>query len=174
MYCDYRDEKNQTAVHLIGALLKQVLAKHSRHLPQEFIDSLKKQKNDTNAGSLSFTRETQLLRDVLQRFERFYVCIDALDECKEEHRKDLVAAIKPLLEHSETTAHLFVTGRSHMQSQVEKALPVLPLTIIIRASAGDIRRYVARQLEKDENYDDMDEEFRSEIMEKIVNTADGM
>ncbi|CCX16348.1 Similar to ankyrin [Exophiala dermatitidis NIH/UT8656]; acc. no. EHY59712 [Pyronema omphalodes CBS 100304] len=174
VYCDYRDEKNQTAVHLIGALLKQVLAKHSRHLPQEFIDSLKKQKNDTNAGSLSFTRETQLLRDVLQRFERFYVCIDALDECKEEHRKDLVAAIKPLLEHSETTAHLFVTGRSHMQSQVEKALPVLPLTIIIRASAGDIRRYVARQLEKDENYDDMDEEFRSEIMEKIVNTADGM
>jgi ABC-type transporter Mla subunit MlaD len=174
VYCDYRDEENQTAVHLIGALLKQILAKNSRHLLQEFMDSLKKQKKDTEAGSLDVAKATQLLRDVLQHFERFYVCIDALDECKEEHRKDLVAAIKPLLEHSETSAHVFVTGRSYMQSQVEKALPVLPLRIIIRASADDIRRYVARQLEKDENYDDMDEEFRSEIMEKIVNTADGM
>lgn len=44
----------------------------------------------------------------------------------------------------------------------------------MKADVEDIKRYVTRQLEMDENYDDMSEDFRKEILETIVSTADGM
>jgi hypothetical protein len=47
-------------------------------------------------------------------------------------------------------------------------------TIHLEANPSDIRKYVFYKLSKDENYSDMDDDFREEIMDKIIATADGM
>lgn len=46
--------------------------------------------------------------------------------------------------------------------------------IALKANEDDIRKYVSRELEMDENYDEMDDSFKDDIQEAIVRTADDM
>lgn len=173
VYCDYRDEASQTAVNLIGALLKQVLITLSTYLLTETINSLtEKAKNKT---SLSLYEAFEVFLSVLRYFDRFYICIDALDECNEGQRKHLLPLLAKVFGHSGTqSAGLFVTGRPYMEKQIEGYFQVSLGSITLSANADDIRRYVTRQLEMDDNYGDMDDSFKKEITDIIVDTADGM
>ncbi|KAI5792902.1 hypothetical protein FPQ18DRAFT_305278 [Pyronema domesticum] len=112
---------------MTGALLRQILTGYSHHLTEDIFDSLKKSRKDHKV--LKLEDISKLIKLALKSFNRFYICIDALDE----------------------------SGTIHLKADVE-----------------DIKRYVTRQLEMDENYDDMSEDFRKEILETIVSTADGM
>ncbi|KAI5784171.1 hypothetical protein FPQ18DRAFT_298126 [Pyronema domesticum] len=48
LYCDYRDDKNLTAVNMIGVLLKQVLARLNKSglLPPDTISALREHLNE--------------------------------------------------------------------------------------------------------------------------------
>ncbi|KAI5798412.1 hypothetical protein FPQ18DRAFT_121933 [Pyronema domesticum] len=61
-----------------------------------------------------------------------------------------------------------------MEKQIEGYFQVSLGSITLSANADDIRRYVTRQLEMDDNYGDMDDSFKKEITDIIVDTADGM
>jgi hypothetical protein len=72
------------------------------------------------------------------------------------------------------SARSFVTGRLNMKLPIETALSTSPRSITLEANAEDIRKYVSHQLDMDDHHGDMDESFRQEIMDRIVETADGM
>ncbi|KAI5790034.1 hypothetical protein FPQ18DRAFT_411062 [Pyronema domesticum] len=65
-----------------------------------------------------------------------------------------------------------------MKASIEKSFTVPPCEVVIEANEDDIRRYVSRKLEMDENFTEMNKEdsnsFKKEIMDKIIETANGM
>jgi hypothetical protein len=48
VYCDYRNEKHQTAVNMISALVKQIISANSDRIPDKILDDLKKKKQNDN------------------------------------------------------------------------------------------------------------------------------
>jgi hypothetical protein len=128
-----------------------------------------------NKTSLSLDEAFKVFLSVLRHFDRFYICIDALDECNDRQRKHLLPLLAKIFGQSGTqSARLFVTGRPYMEKQIAGYFQVSLGSITLSATADDIRRYVTRQLEMDDNYGDMDDSFKKEITDIIVDTADGM
>jgi hypothetical protein len=72
------------------------------------------------------------------------------------------------------STYIFFTSRPQVKASIEESFQDSSYDITVEANEDDIRRYVLRQLQMDENYGDMDEAFKNEIIDKIVETADGM
>ncbi|KAI5813237.1 hypothetical protein BZA77DRAFT_251974, partial [Pyronema omphalodes] len=174
VYCDYQDEAQQTAVNMIGALLKQILAARPQNIPTEIVSSLKKRKH-TKTHFLDLDEACQFLLSVLKNFETFYICVDALDECNSEQRSNFLPFIKMILDNYKHSARIFVTGRPHIERQVNRLFnDILPISITLKADPRDIKRYVEWHLRRDDNYASMDDDFKKEMTDTIVATADGM
>ncbi|KAI5814506.1 hypothetical protein BZA77DRAFT_345612 [Pyronema omphalodes] len=173
-YCDYNDNKKQTAVNMVTALLGQVINTHSHHLPAGIIDSLKEKKSK---GRPTLEESYEFLESALQPFKKFFICVDALDECLDEHRNDFLHLIARLLQKfGNDSARIFTTARPQMKACIEKPFPVPPRKFEIEANENDIKKYIESKLSKDENFgDDHDSHlFKKKIMEKIVENSDGM
>jgi hypothetical protein len=173
VYCDYRDEANQTAVNLLSTLLKQVLAAYGDDIPAEIFDVLKERRK-TSGGHLSLDEILRFLLLAPHHFEKSFICIDAFDECKVNEGKTFLRLIANLLDQPTHSTRIFLTGRPHVQATITKHFAGVPHVITLEANADGIRRYVAYQLEMDDNYDDMDDDFKKGIIEGIVETANGM
>lgn len=61
-----------------------------------------------------------------------------------------------------------------MTKVIGKIFPAKSYSITLKATADDIRKYVSCQLEKDDDSADMGDSFKNEIIDKIIETADGM
>jgi hypothetical protein len=78
---------------MIGVLLKQVIAtlNGSGLLPSDTISTLRKHLNEQKHVDLE--EACRLLGETVKQLQKFYVCIDALDECNEKHRGELIHSL---------------------------------------------------------------------------------
>jgi hypothetical protein len=119
--------------------------------------------------------EIRRLMDLaLGDFDRGFICIDALDECSEEHKSKFLRWVAEVVKDLKGRVRLFITGRPNMKSLVDKFLPSLHTAMTLEASDNDIRAFVFNELEMDVDYDEMDDGFKKEIVDAIVRTAEGM
>ncbi|KAI5785397.1 hypothetical protein FPQ18DRAFT_87167 [Pyronema domesticum] len=179
LYCDYRDNKNQTPVNMIGVLLKQVIAtlNESGLLPRDTISVLRKHLNKQK--NIDLGEACQLLGETAKQLRKFYVCIDALDECNDKHRAEFIQSLAKLSNECgrQSSIRIFFTARPHINwEELMKRNPGLGSLDHIRLDAqpDDIRKYVSHAIEMDENSDCMNDKLRSEILESIVDNSDGM
>ncbi|KAI5782126.1 hypothetical protein FPQ18DRAFT_397622 [Pyronema domesticum] len=81
------------------------------------------------------------------------ICIDALDECKDEYRKRMLESLGSLLQDSATNSslRLFLTGRPYVEAHANINISDIdnqpPLSMTLKADPDDIRAYVSRQME---------------------------
>ncbi|KAI5810719.1 hypothetical protein BZA77DRAFT_220252, partial [Pyronema omphalodes] len=165
LYCDYRDKTNQTSVNMVGVLLKQVIAtlNESGSLPKDTISALRRHLNSQK--NVDLQEACRLLMETVKEFQKFYVCIDALDECNLNHRRELVQSLERISgECSRQT--------SDIMERNPRLGPVEYFTL--RAQREDIRKYVSHIIDLDDNGDCMTEELRGQILEKILDNSDGM
>lgn len=169
LYCDYRDQDSQTFVHILGCLLRQFL---SSAIPQEVAEILQAiRKNNRVLGKDDLLG---LLKVTLQHLERAFICIDALDELQSETRSQFLQAIKDLSTTSDSM-RLFLTGRKHIQGEVQRLLETLPQNEVeIMAHSDDIRQYLKRKIAEDTNPDAMDDALENEILTVLVERSQKM
>lgn len=176
LYCDYRDREQQSAVNLIGGLLKQALVPAKKAL-EEIIGSLRKVKKDRKNLQLSHIR--QALSLTLQTFDRVYLCIDALDECDEGERGCFIDCIKELLPADIINSQpikLFFTARPQVKDYIVTRPSISSLdslSVTLEANSGDIAAYVTYKLEKDSRVK-MEDEFKRTIVAEIVANSEGI
>ena len=96
LYSDYRDQKAQTFVPILGTLLQQLLLGIS--LPQEVRDSLENIKKYGRNPSMYDL--LALLETTLKHLKRAFICIDALDELEAKTRSQLLQVIGHLTTHT--------------------------------------------------------------------------
>jgi hypothetical protein len=110
LYCDYQDQRTQSTTNIIGALLKQVMPT----LPTVSDKTMKM----LDRHSLSLADLCNLLSAAYKGFRRAYICIDALDECNDQYRVELLKSLKQMLEESGHSVRLFITGRQPLKESV--------------------------------------------------------
>ena len=170
MYADYKDQNNQTLVHILGSFLHQLLTTAQQPIPDEVVQKL----HDIQVQGKKVETEDilALLKIRLQQFKRAFICIDAVDELEPRVLQQLLIVLKDIVTND---TRLFLTGRGHIESEIQKHLQVSQrYKTIISASQRDIQEFVEQQITHDLNSDAMDEVLAKDIADAITEKSQGM
>ena len=181
VYCDYRDQKNQTITHLIGSLISQLLT--PTYLPtsvfEEIISICESGQKEQKPFDLQFAYPVLL---TIIRYTWVCVCVDALDElepCTQKQFLDFWRQITsdPQLQPTmgQEPPRLFLTGRHHMHQVVNRCLQSTELTQMeLLPNEGDIRKFLVNFIDQDWDPDAMNETLKEDAIGTIVSKSDGM
>ncbi|KAI5816329.1 hypothetical protein BZA77DRAFT_62930 [Pyronema omphalodes] len=179
LYFDYQYDMNQTPANIVGVLLKQVIFQlnKSRLLHADTISKLKDHLNAQK--TIDLQEGCELLGETIRQLRRFYICIDALDECNERARGEFIQALAEISSKCSqpSSLRIFFTTRPHIKwEELMKRNPGIGSLghIFLKAHPEDIRIYIAHEIDVDENNDCMDQELRTEILDTTVANSDGM
>jgi hypothetical protein len=119
------------------------------------------------------------LGETVKQLRKFYVCIDALDKCSEEHRGGFIQALAKISSECSQPSiiRIFFMARLHIKwKDLMKHNPGLGSldNILLEAHLEDIRKYISHKIDNDENRDYMNNRLRSEILERIMDNSDRM
>lgn len=137
-------------------------------LPRDLVDFYR-QKAERDRKSLELPDAIAQFSSICKAFKRTYICLDALDECK-----DVIQLLKSL-KNLPCSVFLFITSRRHLQVYFQghfKEALVIPIV----ASEKDIRAYIKDKIDENrtEEPEIMDDKLEKEITEKIVASSGGM
>ena len=163
-YFDFAARKEQSAISMLGSLLKQVVS-GMEEIPEEISRAFREQKMAVGGRGLLLPDIVKMLQ-VITSSLRTFVCIDALDECAVAHRVKLLDSLNQILEKSPRT-RIFIIGRPHVRAEVEKRLVGRVMSISIGSNKDDIVGYLCARLHEDESPGAMDESLAAEILKKI-------
>lgn len=165
LYCNFRRQDEQKARDLTLGLLKQ-LAQGLSFIPDAVKDLYHR---DGSPPSKDMISET--LRLVASMYSRVFIIIDALDECQTSDgcRTRLLSEILDL--QREQGTNILATSR-FIPEIVEKFVGSMSLEI--RASKEDIRRYLEGRMEELPSLVLRNPTLQEDIMDVIVNSTDGM
>ncbi|KAG0642019.1 hypothetical protein HOY80DRAFT_1038049 [Tuber brumale] len=167
--CFYVDfaAREQSPTNMLGSLLKQ-LVRGLDKVPEQVVHAFR----DSEMGVGS---QTPQLADVVKLFQTVstlqntIICIDALDECSLGDRLKLLSSLGHILRGSPRT-RLFLTGRSHIRSEIEEQLGGVVTIVSITTGKGDIIRYLRSRLDEDPAPDAMNSGLEADIVHRISGT----
>ncbi|KAH2625825.1 hypothetical protein KXW54_006539, partial [Aspergillus fumigatus] len=166
IYCDYRDQKEQTTENILGAILKQLLA-----LLAEIPEAVWRlyEERVRHGKPLSLTDAADLLRITSAQFTTTYICLDALDELK-----DLQGLLQSLRDRA-SSLKIFITGRPQVRETIQQYFKEAQI-ISIKAHESDIRLYIENVIggPDDKEPEAMDDELRRAILKRVVDSAEGI
>ena len=174
LYADYKDQANQTLAPILGTFLRQLLTTSEESIPDEVVQKL--QTIQREGGKPAAKDNLALLEILLQQHQlkRAFICIDAVDELEPVVRRQLLSALGGLGTRCRNI-HMFLTGRGHVESEVQKCLQVTQrYTVVISATEQDIKTFVGQQMIDDRYQDAMDELLEKEITDAITKKSQGM
>ena len=163
-YFDFAAQKEQSSASMLGVLLKQVVSGLDE-IPKEIAQAYEDQKTVIGGRELQLADIVGMLRATASEKPTF-ICIDALDECAAAYRVKLLDSLNQILQGSPGT-RMFVTGRPHIQAEVERCLSGRVTTLRITPRRHDIISYLHSRLDEDTMPDAMDSGLRAAILEKI-------
>ena len=169
-YCDFRDQQEQTATNIVGAILKQLLVRGEmlEHVQQVF----QKAKREVGGRGLRLPDMVQMLKQAVAILPQVYICIDALDECPPKHLLGLLGSMKEVLEES-PTIRIFLTGRPQVEAEITRYF-ITRLTVPVITKADDIKSYLENKLEMDPEPIAMSDGLRADILRVIPERVSGM
>jgi len=97
---------------------------------------------------------------------RVFICVDALDECVPEYRMTVLESLGQILRGSPDT-RIFMTGRPHVRSEVERELGGAATFMFVRATDDGVLRFLREKLRKDTIPNMMSSVLEEDIMRSI-------
>ena len=165
VYCDFQDHERQTAASMIGALTKQVVGTLSM-VPTGIEEAFKRAEREVGGRGLQVVETVKLLERALAPVNQTFICIDALDECSDKHLPQLLTSLHTISQTS-PGVRLFITGRPHIRSVVEKYLPGSVQIIPFSPNSEDIKEYLEMRLKHDLDSEEMSPALEADIMKHI-------
>jgi len=162
-YFDFAARNEQSPINMLGSLLRQLVS--GGGIPEAIAQDFRMER-----GAIGGRRPQ--LPGILKMFQtivaakRAFICVDALDECVPENRMVLLRSLGEILQGSPNT-RLFVTGRPHVRSQVERELGGAATFLYIRAAEDGVLRFLHEKLRKDTIPDMMSSTLEEDIMQII-------
>ena len=167
LYFNYRDQTDQAIGQTIASLLKQ-LAIARQHLPKPIFELYRKLKTQERRPQL---QDLELAFSLTcQSIDRVFVIVDALDECDSKNRKAFLRSLSSL--QGNKPLSILMTSRSY-EDYVNQLFGSCP-RMKIQAHESDLRAYVSRQVEDNDEIDGVDEQFKKEMIERVVHGAHNM
>jgi len=163
LYLDFAAQQ-ESSTSMLGALLKQLVAGLGE-APEEIKRAYEEEKNFMGGRRPQHTDIVRMLQTASSK-KRTFICIDALDECVPEHRVKLLNSLNKILQNSPGT-RIFVTGRPHIQPEIERRLSGRVASLSISTKRDDIIKYLHSRLEEDTTPEAMSSSLEAEILRKI-------
>ena len=173
LYCDYQAYKDQSAVNLIGSLVRQA-ALRAQRIPNEIKSAFDESKLEGGHG-LQLPDMVKLFGKVAGYIEAVYLCVDAVDEMLPHHRLEFLRALQQILQDA-PNVRLFVTGRPYIRAELDKHLTRKAYAIHIVVDQGDITRYLSQKMNDNDHQGPglMTEDLKNNIMTAMVEKASEM
>ncbi|KAJ4860563.1 ankyrin repeats (3 copies) domain-containing protein [Trichoderma breve] len=165
VYCNFRQQDEQTAEKLLTSLLKQ-LAQGQSPLPKTVKDLYDKYEKSRTRPSLY--EITVTLHSIAAAYSRTFIVIDALDECQDLSRLRLLDEIFDL--QGKTGANIFATSR--ISDTIKRRFDGYP-TAEISANERDVLAYLDEQLSLRRS-EIINGDIRDKIRAGVLRAADGM
>ena len=169
-YCDFRDQREQTATNIVGDILKQLVVRGK--VLEDVQKAFQKAKSEVGGRGLRLPDMMQMLKQAVATLPQVFICIDALDECLPKHLLELLASLKDTLQGSRGT-RIFFTGRPQVGAEIARYFTGSVL-VPISPKAHDIERYLKKKLEMDTESDAMSDTLRADILRVIPQRISGM
>ncbi|KAJ4267560.1 hypothetical protein NW762_003668 [Fusarium torreyae] len=169
LFCDYNSQEKQRALDLLLAILKQLVSGLSS-IPKALTALYEKhQRGKSKPHSLGDL--TKAIEGVAECYDTVYIVIDALDECSDTDRDDLVSHLRLL---QGLNIKLMVTSRriGTIEEEFEAFENSGELEIV--ADAEDIKRFVHGELPRLARCVSRDENLKNLVASTIAEAADGM
>jgi hypothetical protein len=126
-------------------------------------------KHKTKQTWPSFDKLSRALQSVATLYLRVFIIVDALDECQANCRKTFLSEMFSI--QAKCRVNLFATSR-FIYDIIEKFQGSISLEI--RASKGDIGRYLEAQIEQLSPFDEWNGRLQDETKAGISDDVDGM
>lgn len=161
-YFDYKAQQTQSSLDVSKVLLKQLLCHdHSNTVPPE-LESL----YDKSIGSGS-SPDIDVICELLTSFSKdysMYAVFDALDECSEWNRKDMLSLFTTL---QKSGFRLLVSTRVHLNIQEQLTDSII---LNITADMSDLRNFISVRLDEEGT---ISPKLRDKCLE-LTSRAEGM
>jgi len=169
-YCDFLTQQEQTVTNMIGAILKQVAGRGG--IPKDIRKAFLKAKREFGGRGPLLAELMRMLRTAIASVRQAFICIDALDECLQKHRPELLESLRDIVRQSPGT-RIFLTGRSYVEGAVQKYFAEA-VVITVTPNTGDMRNFLEMKLDRDDEPEAMDNDLRADIMKVILDKMSDM
>ena len=170
-YFDFAVQEGQSPAAVLGSVLRHIVGGLG-DVPEKIVKAFRRQKNIIGSQKLMLWEIVEFLQDVMSSRPTF-ICIDAMDECRAEHRAKLLTLLNQILQRS-PGSRLFLTGRPHVRGEVEGRLAGRAATRSIISTKNDIMTLLRAKLKEDTMPSAMDDSLGEEIIQNIPGTVSGM
>jgi Cdc6-like AAA superfamily ATPase len=168
VYCNFKRQENQKIGDLLASVLKQ-LAQSLSSLPNSVKDLYDRHKVKRTLPSID--EISRVLQSVAAIYSRVFVIVDELDECQASDgcRTGFLSELFNL--QTKHGANIFATSRP-IPDIIDRFKS--SLSIEIRASPGDVARYLECHMEQLPSFVQQNRQLQEEITTGISEAADGM
>ena len=163
-YFDFASRNEQSPVNMLGSLLRQLVSGLDG-IPEAVIRSFRKQKRVIGGRGLQVSGILKMFQTITTT-KRTFICVDALDECVPEHRMVILESLEQIVQGS-LGARIFLTGRSHVRSEVERKLNGAAAFVLIEPTGDGITMYLREKLKSDTAPEMMSSALEASIMKSI-------
>ena len=168
IYCQYKDAENETTLNMVSALTQQ-LTQQVSILPLEVNDFYNNRMMSEKPPTVK--DYVDLLLQLSDHFAQVYIFVDALDECSEDTREELLS----VLERLQSFARLFLTSRPHIS--IDHVLRSVS-RVNISATDSDIKTYLkakfSRRGSRLASFIARDPSLETDIVRMVSEKAGGM
>ena len=155
---------------MLGAILKQLLERDG--IPEPLRRIFRKEKRGFGGRAVQLLELVEMLKMALASLPEVFICIDGLDECLPDNRRELLGYLRDVMPDPPTT-RVFLSGRPHIREEVKKYFTSATMIAVI-PTMRDIERYLEMRLDRDLTPSAMDDDLRAEIMIVIPRTISQM
>lgn len=166
VFCSYKAKFEQSASALFAALLKQLA-----QTQPDIMASVKALHDKHRGGRASPDEIYKTLQSACAAYATIYLIVDALDEYEDRDSIHLKLIDKLLRLQAGADVRIMFTSRL-IPTIVDKLKSAL--TLEVRASEEDVRRFVEGQLEHLPRCIHRDQDLQDKIVSQITEAADGM
>jgi len=164
-YVDFAAREEQTPTNILGSLLKQIVGGLEK-VPDEISQTFRDYKKVIGGRGLRVAEIVKMLQTVTS-LKPTFICVDALDECVEGHRSEVLDSLRRILEKSPNT-RIFLTGRRHIRGEIETHHDGRAVVLSIKPKGDDIVGYVRMRLSKDTSIRANDRDLEDEIIKGLT------
>ena len=171
-YFDFNDSDKQTCNNLIRSLIKQ-LSMQNIGIPKSLKDLYTSKQDGQQEPSLAELLKT--LEEIAVGFSESYIILDALDECAEKEKEELLGLIKEITRWERGKPHILVTSRR--EKDIEDELePLCTASFDLETAPvdADIQLHVCEELDRHRKLQKLPTDLKEEIKEKLTTQAHGM
>ena len=163
-YFDFASRNQQSPVNMLGSLLRQLVSGLDG-IPEAVVRGFRNQKKVIGGRGLQVSGILKMLQTITAT-KRTFICVDALDECVPEHRMVILESLSQIVQGSLDT-RIFITGRSHVRSEVERKLGGAAASVLIEPTGDGMIRYLLEKLRNDTTPEMMSSALEANILGSI-------